>query len=138
MYYLLNNNRVIDTNDKTFKSNYFERSALTFYSIETPDEYHTHIGLCDIYTNHTYEFSSRDIKKQSDNIFDLIEVGDLIKHNQYHDKEKFEKVLKENTWFGARGFETNDFYSIDECNIIAIYKPNTNGDYIKVWEKESE
>lgn len=132
MYYLLNNNRVIDTNDKTFKSNYFERSGLTFYSIETPDEYHTHIGLCDIYTNHTYEFSSRDIKKQSDNVFDLIEVGDLIECANYH----FTYVKEKAKTYDKHLIFMNNFSTIYDKHILAIYKPNANGDYIKVWEKE--
>lgn len=137
MYYLLNNNRVIDTNDKTFKSNYFERSGLTFYSIETPDEYHTHIGLCDIYTNHTYEFSSRDIKKQSDNVFDLIEVGDLIKDDDcvYEVREITYNGYSDN----RRSFVSQPAgFKHHKWEITSIYKPNSIGDYIKVWEKESE
>lgn len=118
MLYLLEDNRIIDSE----KTKYFDLYTRFGFLLEIDGE--------------TIIKNIGKIKKQSENVFDLIEVGDLLKHNQYRGEEKFEKVLKLTIWLGVRGFETNDFYLIDDFNIIAIYKPNSNGDYIKVWEKE--
>lgn len=70
------------------------------------------------------------IKKQSENVIELIEVGDLIigsckevlivRENLYDDKE----ILGLDSL--VIGYE----------EITAIYKPNSRGDYIKVWEKK--
>ena len=127
MYYLLETNYIIS--EEEIKEEGFEIVDNTIGKWEKLDG---KFGIKEWFN--AYGF----IKKQSNNVIDLIEVGDLIKHNQKFDEEKFEKILGKRIWLGVEWLETNDFYSIDGCSIIAIYKPNSKGDYIKVWEKESE
>ena len=78
---------------------------------------------------------SNNFKKQSENVFDLIEVGDLIQcHNSYSACVK----RKAKSYDRHRVF-MNDFSTIFDKHILAIYKPNQRGNYIKVWEvKDNE
>lgn len=76
---------------------------------------------------------SRVIKK-SENIYDLIEVGDLVKRDG---------IILEVTEIQTFDDETEKEFIFDsflnsccESDIQAIYKPNSKGDYIKVWEKK--
>ena len=66
-----------------------------------------------------------EIKKQSENVYDLIEQNDLIKIKMI-DTFSILEVCSING--GVNGMK----------HIIAIYKPNKKGDYIKVWEKKDE
>lgn len=71
------------------------------------------------------------IEKKSDNVFDLIEVGDLIECANYHFTYVNEVIdIEADVMF--RGVEN----LVLSYNILAIYKPNSKGDYIKVWECE--
>ena len=112
MYYLLENNRIIDS------ENYKEPYILSK----------------DIIRNREVLFltSFKDqvlvqgpIKKQSENVFDLIDwKNDLVRVNdRFYGCDVMSKVRRQI-------LEENN-YLID-----AIYKPNSNGDYIKVWEKK--
>ena len=81
------------------------------------------------------------IKKQSENVFDLIEVGDLV--NLDKTLNQVIAILKEdkrtifeigdNKWFSYK--ELNNYLN---NNLFAIYKPDANGNYIKVWDKKGE
>lgn len=71
------------------------------------------------------------IEKKSDNVYDLIEEGDLV---QWGDMKDIMKVNNRDDIFCKSVFKT---FKNDKL-ITAIYKPNSKGDYIKVWERESE
>ena len=60
----------------------------------------------------------RQLKKTSNNILDLVEVGDLVEYVRYGDKET---VLKQYDKY------TDNILQYD--NISAIYKKQPNGDY---------
>ena len=65
--------------------------------------------------------------KKSENIYDLIEEGDLIQWGEANN------IIK---------IDFNDSINIldllkTDNAITAIYKPNEKGDYIKVWEHEN-
>ena len=72
------------------------------------------------------------VENQSKNVFDLIEVGDLIKINfDTTDPTIIDVTYKESH------FSTIAIKYYPET-ILSIYKPNEKGDYIKVWEKKDE
>lgn len=126
MYYLLDNNLIINQND--------ERIKCFTYSM---DKTETYIYLkCDSKTPNAiwdcteYYYATRHlISKQSENVFDLIEKGDLIKldysNNPYSEDSFYIRFVDDTTFKGIH---------CNEDVIIAIYKPNSKGDYIKVWE----
>lgn len=118
MYYLLDNNLIINKNDKRIKN-------LT-YSI---DKTKTYIYLeCDsktseaIFNCQEYYYATRHlVVKQSENVFDLIDrENDLLKIGVC-----YPSILE------AKSINVN---FNDVVNILAIYKSNSKGDYIKVWE----
>lgn len=71
------------------------------------------------------------IKKKSENLYDLIEVGDLIR---YDDEFLGAFPLRE-VYLEYGELQLLDGTGIKFLNITAIYKPNSKGDYIKVWER---
>ena len=80
-----------------------------------------------------------DIKKQSENLLDLVDVGDLIE--QFWEEEKslgvngrwIEQVHeKNNEYFGTFAWRI----TIDDNDIKAIYKPDKDGNYIKVFNRK--
>lgn len=81
------------------------------------------------------------IIKQSENVLDLIEVGDLVKLDKTLNqvitilKEDKRTIFEigDNKWFSFK--ELNNYLN---NNLLAIYKPNSNGNYIKVWEAKEE
>ena len=87
-------------------------------------------------------FDQYFILKKSENVFDFVEVGDLVKFawNNRNDncpisirKVYSIKKHKDNGWL------TVDYeLAIYDDEVLAIYKPNKNGDYIKVWERMNE
>lgn len=128
MYYLLDNNKIIDTNDTTFKHHYTLPNGVSLYSIETPNKIHHHYTFGGYeWNDNIYEFYSYQIKKQSNNIYDLIEVGDLVEY--YFEVEKQLKKITQIT-------KDNELYFIPKEEVISFYKKNTEGNYIKVWQKE--
>lgn len=103
----------------------------------------------------TYQDYLNTIKMESDNVFDLIEVGDLVEESDFNEIYKVKIFDNGKGEFRDRLFDQyngdlyvkyegcdDSYYSYIETlgtiNIVKIFKPNTNGDYIKVWEKESE
>lgn len=66
---------------------------------------------------------SNNFKKQSDNVFDLIDrENDLV------------KIELLDGYFNIIGVKTLNGNWKENDRISAIYKPNEKGDYIKVWE----
>ena len=63
-------------------------------------------------------------------VVDLIEVGDLIRYN---DEFLGAFPLRE-VYLHDGELQLLDEINIKFLDIIAIYKPNEKGDYIKVWE----
>lgn len=119
MFYLLKNNRIIDSNKL--------KNQVDFV-IEEDNVLYVEYWLGKKFLG--------SIKKQSENVWDLIENGDLLKIKQPKDSE-------EKYSFGEyKEPETTNYASyIKDAfpnKILAIYKPNSNGDYIKVWERENE
>lgn len=126
MYYLLDNNLIINKNDKRIKN-------LT-YSI---DKTETYVYLeCDsktpeaIFNCAEFYYATRHLViRQSENVFDLIEKGDLIKldysNYPYNEDSFYIRFVDDMTFKGIH---------CNEDIIIAIYKTNSKGDYIKVWE----
>ena len=79
-------------------------------------------------------FDQYYILKKSENVADFIEVGDLIRYdNEFLGANILEEVYKADGRLVIR-----DYYEVTSLYILAIYKPNKKGDYIKVWEKENE
>ena len=74
------------------------------------------------------------IKKQSENVYDLIEVGDLVK---YEDDFLGATLLAE-VYMNYGKLSLFDETDIKNLDILAIYKPDEKGNYIKVWEKKDE
>lgn len=70
--------------------------------------------------------------KKSENVFDLIEVGDLVKVED----GTFIVSMKNDRVFVIKINEGQKVRRL--TSIKAIYKPNKNGDYIKVWERVNE
>lgn len=104
MFYLLENNRIIDSKDYWEYAVGIDKDGKTCYRV--------------------------DIKKQSENVFNLIEVGDLIKINfDTTDPTIIDVTYKESH------FSTVAIKYYPET-ILAIYKPDSQGNYIKVWEKK--
>jgi hypothetical protein len=105
MFYLLEDNRIIDSQEY-FKYAYAYKNGITYYNVT--------------------------IKKQSENVFDLIEVGDLVR---YEDDFLGTTLLAE-VYMNYGKLSLFDETDIKNLDILAIYKPNSNGNYIKVWEKK--
>lgn len=124
MYYLTKSNGII--NDKQIKEskNVFKCGSSICYYVNIDDD----------------EFETLDhIIKQSDNVLDLIEVGDLIGLNKSIGEVLSIQISSGDKFIGVSN-EKSSLFNIKYLNnkINAIYKPNANGDYIKVWEKDSE
>ncbi len=76
------------------------------------------------------------IEKKSENLYDLIEEGDLIAfeymNTKHIDIAKVVFIYKHRD--GEVDISTRGYLHNNE-KIQAIYKPNSKGDYIKVWER---
>ena len=124
MFYLLEDNRIIDSND----IRHFEEDDY----LKTLDTFLEEIKVIG------------KIKKQSENVFDLIEKGDLIKYqfiNGYYELVstielviEIDIVFKQKEYIGVLGKDVDK----NKNSILAIYKPDEKGNYIKVWEKKDE
>lgn len=123
MYYLLHNNIIIKKDDERLKNlTYSIDKTKTYIYLECDGETPNAIFDCQKY----YYSTKHLVLKESDNVLDLIErETDLLKI----------KVLGFPNIMEARSIK-GSFDGMN--NIIAIYKPNSKGDYIKVWEKDSE
>lgn len=77
--------------------------------------------------------------KKSENVCDFIGAGDLIKifwknHNYTYIRQVTSTTFQEK----YRQIDVEGSLGIDDDEILAIYKPNKKGDYIKVWERVNE
>lgn len=97
MFYLLEDNRIIDSKDYWEYAVGIDKDGKTCYRVK--------------------------IKKQSEKVFDLIEKTDLVKIKFGDSFNILEACHIGGGVNGMRG-------------IIAIYKPDSQGNYIKVWEKK--
>lgn len=92
--------------------------------------------------NDDLEYFSQHMTKTSDNILDLIEVGDLIQC-YYEKKSSDGETWIETPIYYVNGISETHYhlpvFSIekDDKHIKAIYKKQTNGDYKKYEVKES-
>lgn len=107
MYYLLEDNRIIDSEKEDVYVNEYQGSKW----LHKNNEHKTCLGY---------------IKKQSEDVFDLIDwEKDLIKIQLPFENQILHcKLNKVYFLYGE--------YKL----ILAIYKPDANGNYIKVWEKK--
>ena len=71
------------------------------------------------------------IIKYSENVYDLIEVGDLVELKMLEDKPSIIHKYEEYDLTAMRDLKIVDRY----C--IAIYKQDNKGNYILVWRKEN-
>lgn len=120
MFYLLENNRIID-------SKYIDRHF----------EENGHLKRLNYFEEIIIDLGK--IKNQSENIFDFIEVGDLIASYRYSIEGRTnEKEINcvDELFEDENGVGINQCCIVDYDDICAIYKPDANGNYIKVWEKK--
>lgn len=92
------------------------------------------------------------VELQSENVFDLIEEGDLVMVDRAKIYSNFytEPIIEVSQIFWSDSHNSlcvyprgNGYYcpiieSGVQKGILAIYKPNLEGDYIKVWEKKEK
>lgn len=112
MYYLLEDNRIIDTSKALHNVDEI---------IIEENENEKYLYLVGWLGKH---FCGK-IKKQSENVYDLIENEDLIK---IRFGDSFNILEACHIGGGVNGM----------TNITTIYKPDSNGNYIKAWEKKGE
>ena len=130
MFYLLEDNRIIDS-----QIPYAHAKSLPFWEDKVG-----HLRAKDR-TGKSYQVFKYDkIIKQSDNVFDLIEKGDLVKV-QYYGSVRPCLIFDVNSIFtyedGIKEFTILGM-SWTENQVLAIYKPDAKGNYIKVWERKEK
>lgn len=104
MYYLLEDNRIIDSND----IRHFEEDGY----LKTLDAFLEEIKVIG------------KIKKQSENVYDFIDwEQDLVRVD--------DNIFCCKYFYSKEEYLTNKWFN-------AIYKPNSKGDYIKVWENKGD
>ena len=119
MYYLLDNNLIINKNDKRIKNlTYSIEKTQTFVYLEcdskTPEAIFNCIEL--------YYATRHLVVKQSENVLDLIDrENDLV------------KIELLGGYFNIVGAKTLNGNWKENDRISAIYKPDLKGNYIKVW-----
>ena len=124
MFYLLENNRIIDS-EISYTTNfpYWEVKDNRLYAKSKNDKI-------------VRPYNENKIKTQSENVYDLIEKGDLITEKRIWCGEEVYVIAnvcsKEDKLIHC--FHSTLF----EDNVYAIYKPDANGNYIKVWEAKDE
>lgn len=148
MYYLLENNKIYDSNNKRDVSSLEFDFQITIENNQLYKYYDRGNWDCNVACSHAgyrcigcEDAKKKKIipKKQSENIYDLIEVGDLIAF-KYMDTEAIDIAKVVHIYQFKDGdidIATRGYIHSTE-KIQAIYKPNSKGDYIKVWEKENE
>lgn len=110
MYYLLENNRIIDNNN-------FEKEKMRYIKFPTKDKPYNR-GSYLVHEDIEYI----QIKNQSENVYDFIDKSlDLVK---FDGQIMMAKHIN------------GDIRKM--CGISAIYKPDAKGNYIKVWEKKND
>lgn len=137
MYYLLEDNRIIDsTNEKDIsrlKWDYncnFHNEKIYFYKPRNNYNCKEACGkkgsFC-IGCKDAFKAKFNKIKNQSENVFDLIEKGDLV--NTVFDLIYQVVIIAKNVVIAPQ-------WAFDLAVVTAIYKPDSEGNYIKVWEKK--
>ena len=99
----------------------------------------------------TYDFGRKEMSinggkwkkwvKHSENVFDLIEFRDLLKVKYVFKSNRLTQeyiYIREVFVKNEYTIEVEDNCNLEYTQILAIYKPNKKGDYIKVWERENE
>ena len=128
MFYLLEDNRIIEIDNAEF-------NVYGLLRVYEETGFHILLKLDGTAVKYTDYF----VKKQSENVYDLIEVGDLVKFYRYIGGARTERTIISQVCnnFDGSTFTFGDFTF--HCDILAIYKPDEKGNYIKVWEvKEDE
>ncbi len=147
-YVLTKDNRIINKNDKRIKKiAYSIDKTETYIYLECDSKTPEAIFDCEKF----YYATEHLVVKQSDNVFDLIEVGDLVEEGDFNEIYKVKIFDNGNDYFRNEIFDKyngdlyvkyeacdDEYYSYVETlrsiNIVKIFKPNEKGDYIKVWE----
>jgi hypothetical protein len=120
MFYLLENNRIIDS--ENYKDPYIlSKDVIRNREVLFLTSFKDQVSV------------KGTIKKQSENVYNLIEVGDLVR---YEDDFLGTTLLAE-VYMNYGKLSLFDETDIKNLDILAIYKPNSKGDYIKVWEKHN-
>ena len=131
MYYLLENNKIIDSRiSYTANFPYWEIKDNCLFAKSKNDKF-------------VRPYNENKIKKQSENVFDLIEIGqDLVrvKGNSHNCNENIYRVVEICFLSGLIGFSVLGFALVktEFDNVLAIYKPDSEGNYIKVWEVKDD
>lgn len=76
-------------------------------------------------------FDQYYILKKSENVFDFIKEGDLIRY----DNEFIGANILGEVYLNSGELETRDEQRIKHLDIHEIYKSDKHGNYIKVWKK---
>ena len=121
MFYLLEDNRIIVEN-KRFTDIYCYENRKGFLYKSFKDK------------NYGKNRNLGKIKKQSENVFDLIEAGDLVKTFGIFRVDEINTQLKQIYGF----LDRESIIVINTLGVKAIYKPNEKGDYIKAWEEKDD
>lgn len=117
MFYLLENNKIIDSRiSYTANFPYWEIKDNCLFAKSKNDKL-------------VRPYNENKIKKQSENVFDLLETGDLV---------KYQTMLMEKFYFLMQEIKKDSFNAKDFYTILAIYKPDSEGNYIKVWEVKED
>lgn len=124
MYYLLEDNRIV--NSLSIREDLDLLVGIDFY-VEK-DEIVLTIG-------HIY-IERISIIKKAENVYDLIENGDLLKYKDRFDGIVCLDIVKEvDVKLKTIQLTTN---LIKYHEVISFYKPDANGNYIKAWEKKDD
>ena len=124
MFYLLEDNRIIDSSN-------LEKEKMKYIKFPTKDKPYNQGS----YLLHE-DIQYIKIKKQSENVCDLIEVGDLVAQKKIFG---YKEIYNVSLVCGKDDKLIKCFYcTMFEDKVVAIYKPNSKGDYIKVWGKKDD
>lgn len=115
MFYLLEDNRIIDISN-------LEKEKMKYIKFPTKDKPYNE-GSYLLHEDTQYI----KIKKQSEHVYYLIDWKNDLVRNKDGDVISCSQLFI---------FYMQEY--IDKQLFTAIYKPNSNGDYIKVWEKKDE
>lgn len=115
MFYLLEDNRIFDSEKD--KVEIIEEGGVHFLR----DEYGYKRGL---------------VLKQSENVFDFVECGDLVAQRKFHCYQDFSNIVLVYDYDKENKLIIGLNCAILENDVCAIYKQNWRGDYIKVWERK--
>lgn len=130
MYYLLENNEIIDSNNIKDFDLYLRNYKIKDGKLVIVLGYMESQGKLEM------AYIEESVKKQSENVFDLIENGDLLKYKDRFDGRVYVEIVKEvNVELKIIRSTTN---LIKYHEVISFYKPDSNGNYIKVWEEKDD